>query len=281
MEITEKATPLPEELTKAERWKIAEWIAEDRLPEINSAVTAAKPRKSFYTAYVKRLIDIAVSLVVLIITLPINLLVLLITLFDVGRPIFFTHERAGKNGKTFRLTKFRNMTNKKDENGELLPPSERVTKWGKFMRKTSLDELLNFWAILKGDMSLIGPRPLPPEYVSRYNDRHIARLAVRPGLECPLHKRVDHIRTWQEQFENDVWYVENLSFKTDVIMIFRLIQMIFDKRATKARGVVQRRVFMGYSESGEAIAFSEVPEEYIERIKQECKSNFTNKGGGI
>ncbi len=269
MQTTEKTHEDIDKLTKAERWKIADWIAEDRLPRINSFVTSVKPKKSFYGKYIKRLIDIVVSFTVLIISLPINFLLFIVTVFDVGRPLFFTQKRAGKDGKVFSIFKFRSMTNKTDENGELLPPSKRVTKWGKFVRKTSLDELLNFWAILKGDMSLIGPRPLPPEYTSRYNDRHKMRLAVRPGLECPLHKRTEHLRTWQEQFENDIWYIENLSFRTDCIMILRLIQMIFDKKATKARGVVQRRAFMGYSEDGIAIALADTPEEYLIRLEKE------------
>ncbi len=269
MQVMEKECLDREALTKSQRWQIADWMAEEILPVINEYIIIAKPKKSFYGKYIKRLIDIAVSLIVLIITLPVNLIIGIVTLFDVGRPVFFTHQRTGINGKVFRIIKFRNMTNATDDKGELLPASKRVTKWGRFVRKTSLDELLNFWSILKGDMSLIGPRPLPPEYTHRYNNRHKMRLAVRPGLECPPHVPTDHVRTWQEQFENDIWYVENLSFKTDCVMLLRLIQTVFDSKSTSARGTVQRRAFTGYSEDGRAIALSEIPVKYLERLAAE------------
>lgn len=251
-------THTTQSLTKAMRWSIADKMAEERLPLVNSAVSPVKPRKGFYSTYIKRLIDIIVSLFALIVTLPVNIIIACVTLLDVGRPIFFVTERCGKNGKIFRMIKFRNMTNETDDKGELLPPSQRLTKCGRFIRKTSFDELLNFWSVLKGDMSLIGPRPLPPEYLHRYNDRHKMRLCVRPGLECPQYKRLDHAHTWHEQFENDVWYVENISFKTDCIMLLRLFMMVFDKKTARARGNVQRMAFMGYSEDGKALDLSEI-----------------------
>ena len=132
------------DLTKKMRWEIADRLAAERLDYVNSISESVTPRNTFYTRFVKRTIDIVVSLVVLIITFPINLIIGIITVFDVGFPIFFKQERVGKDGKIFRIIKFRNMKNTKDEKGELLPASERVTKFGRFVRKTSLDELLNF-----------------------------------------------------------------------------------------------------------------------------------------
>lgn len=257
------------DLTKAMRWQIADWLAEERLTDINANLEPVHPKQSIYSKYIKRLIDIIVSFIALFVTLPINLIIGIITFFDVGRPIFFLQERAGKDGKSFKIVKFRNMTNELGENGELLPASQRVTKWGRFVRKTSLDELLNFWSILKGDMSLIGPRPLPPEYVGRYNARHMMRLTLRPGLECPPHERIDHVWNWQEQFDNDVWYVENISFKTDCLMLIRLIQFTFDKKNAKARADVKKGIFTGYDANGKAINIDEVPEKYINRAFQD------------
>jgi len=257
------------ELTKAMRWKIAEYMAEDRLDEINKTLEAVKVRNTFYTKYVKRLLDIMISLVACIITLPINLIIGIITFFDVGRPIFFAQERLGKDGKIFHIVKFRNMRNTRDERGELLPAAQRVTRFGKVMRKTSFDELLNFWSILKGDMSLIGPRPLVPEYYHRYNERHVNRMALRPGLECPPRTLTNHVWTWQEQFENDIWYVENVSFLTDCKMIYNLVRFALDRKSVNARAVAERGTFMGYDSDGKAINMDDVPQKYIDRVANE------------
>lgn len=254
------------DLTKAMRWKIADYLADERLPLINEHCTVVSVKDSFYTRYVKRGIDIIVSLLVLIISFPINLFIGIITFLDVGHPVFFRQTRIGKDEKPFCIIKFRNMRDTKDSNGELLPPEQRITKWGKIARKTSLDELLNFWSILKGDMSLIGPRPLVPEYVGRYNKRHRQRLAVRPGLECPPRETGTHIWTWQEQFENDVWYVEHVSFLTDCKMLINLIKFALDRQSAEARATTRRGIFMGYDLNGNAINLEAVPQEYVDRV---------------
>lgn len=257
------------ELTKAMRWKIADYMAEERLEEINKRLEPVKVKDTIYTRYIKRILDIVFSLAACIVTLPINLVIGIVTFFDVGRPIFFKQERLGKDGKIFQIIKFRNMRNTKDERGELLPAAQRVTKFGKIVRKTSLDELFNFWSILKGDMSLIGPRPLVPEYYHRYNDRHVKRLALRPGLECPPRSLSDHVWTWQEQFENDIWYVENVSFLTDCKMIYNLFRFALDRKSTNARAVSARGTFMGYDLDGKAVNMDDVPQEYIDRVMEE------------
>ncbi len=261
------------QLTKAQRWQMADWLAEDRLPEINKKCKIPVYRETFYTRYGKRVIDIIVSLLMLIITLPINLLIGIVTYFDVGRPIFFSQTRLGKDGKEFRIVKFRNMRNTTDERGELLPPDQRVTKWGNFVRRTSLDELLNFWSVLKGDMSLIGPRPLPPEYLGRYNDRHKMRLVVKPGLECPPRERLINAWTWNEKFENDIWYIEHISFWVDCKMLMRLVQYAFDKKNSEVRGFASKGTFFGYDKNGVAIEDIEhVPQEYIDRASKVMNS---------
>ena len=244
---------------------IADWLAEDRLPAINASLEPVVPSKTLYARYGKRGIDIVVSSAALVVTLPINLLCGVITLLDIGRPVFFTQERVGKNGKPFKVVKFRSMTNERDMNGELLPARQRVTKFGRFIRRTSIDELFNFWSILKGDMSIIGPRPLVPEYTHRYNRRHRMRLAVRPGLECPPRHLDQHVWSWQEQFDNDVWYVENLSFTTDVKMVVNLFRFALSRSNSKARVFADRGTFMGYTEEGVAINLDGVPQSYIDK----------------
>ena len=155
------------------------------------------------------------------------------------------------------------MNNKRDENGNLLPGKERVTKLGKIVRKASLDELLNFWSVLKGDMSLIGPRPLVREYTAFLSERHQKRYAVRPGLECPMMIHTDEYKTWSLQFDNDVWYVEHVSFAVDIKMVFALIRMTFNRKTSKMRGNAVRGSFMGYNPDGTSINSHSVPAKYI------------------
>ena len=251
-------------LSKAQKADLAKRLAEERLAPVDQKSAPVHPRVSFYTRYVKRAFDIALSLLALTVTLPINLIIGVVTYFDVGRPIFFTQERIGKDGKLFKIVKFRNMTNATDERGELLPAAQRVTKFGSFVRKTSLDELLNFWSILKGDMSLIGPRPLTKPYLGRFSARHMQRHAVRPGLECPPRGAHVSLRNWQDQFENDIWYVENVSFKTDCKMIWYLIRFALDRKNAALRATKIRSSFVGYDWDGRAISYDEVPQQYFD-----------------
>ena len=257
----------PSDLTRNERWTIADRLAEERLPAINERLIDVVPSRTWYSRYGKRALDIVVSSLALLATLPLNAVIGTATLLDVGRPLFFRQERVGRNGKLFTLVKFRNMRDTRDRNGDLLPASQRVTGFGRFVRKTSLDELLNFWSILKGDMSVIGPRPLLPEYTHRLNKRHVARLSVRPGLECPPREATDSW-TWQDQFENDVWYVENVSFKTDCKMVGNLVRYAFSPKSSKERGSATRGIFMGYDLDGRAITLEEVPKEYMEGCRE-------------
>ena len=176
---------------------------------------------------------------------------------DVGSPIFYKQTRVGKDGKEFLLVKFRNMNNKTDADGKLLPPAQRVTKFGKVVRKLSLDELLNFWSVLKGDMSIIGPRPLPVFLYERMSDRHKKRTAVRPGLECPRVIKLDYVDTcrYQRTFENDIWYVENVSLSQDIKLVFMLVKMVFSfgKRSEQAAGEGVS-YFVGYDKDGHAMS---------------------------
>lgn len=258
-------------LVSNEEEEAARLLREANLQHKNEISQMVKPKKSFYTRYGKRLIDIMISLPAVVLLLPFNIILGICTFFDVGMPIFYKQTRVGKDGKTFTMIKFRNMNNKADANGILFPPSLRVTKFGKFVRKYSLDELLSFWSILKGDMSIIGPRPQPVFIYERMCDRHKMRTALRPGLECPriIHVLGEEICKFQRTFENDVWYIENCSLKLDIKMIWMLIKMVFsvkirDQQAS-GKGI---SYFVGYNEDGIAIGMN----KYREMIKMKDKS---------
>lgn len=250
-------------LSIAAKMEIAEILKEDNLKIVNGRIKDVKVKKSFYTKYGKRILDFIFALFALLITMPINLLIALATLIDVGSPILFKQQRVGKDGKIFYIYKFRNMTNEVDDNGELLPATQRVTKWGKFVRKTSLDELLNFWSILNGSMSIIGPRPLLDYYLHRFNDHHKMRCAVRPGLECPSLKPLDHIMSWEERFDNDIWYVENCTLLLDIKLLFRIVQIALDKKSIAQRSAADNGGFLGYDINGKVICTKLVPDKYV------------------
>jgi lipopolysaccharide/colanic/teichoic acid biosynthesis glycosyltransferase len=189
----------------------------------------------FYVRRIKRLFDFIISLICCIITIPTNLLIAVITFFDVGRPLFFKQKRVGKDLRLITIYKFRNMRNTCDENGVLLPPEKRVTKIGKVIRAASLDELLQFWNILFGQMSIIGPRPLPANYLERYTDEQILRHRVNPGLECPYMAVRGQHENWNNRFDNDIRYVNNISLRTDTLQVIRLVRLLFDRQNNSIR----------------------------------------------
>lgn len=247
--------------------EIARMAKRDNLDRVNRLSGKVTPKTTPYTTVVKRVLDLAISVPCFVITLPINVALGVGTFLDVGTPILFRQERLGKNNKPFRLAKFRSMTNETDKNGNLLPAAERTTDFGKFVRKYSLDELLNFWFIVKGDMSIIGPRPLPVEFLDRYSERHKMRTAVKPGLECPTIGSDGHVRLYQEQFENDIWYVENVSFATDCKMVAALFKMVFNKKERADHAQVGGGYFVGYNADGDAFSMRRIPEEYEEEFR--------------
>lgn len=178
-------------------------------------------RKSFYSRYIKRFLDILLSGIAIICLSWLYIIVAILELVFHGTPVLYKTKRPGKDGKIINLYKFRSMTNERGEDGLLLPEEKRLTKFGLFIRKTSIDELPELFNILKGDMSIIGPRPLLIEYLPLYSPRHAMRHSVRPGLACVrIMPSESKTWTWGEQFENDIWYIEHLSFLTDLKMIF-------------------------------------------------------------
>lgn len=253
-------------LNRNMRWEVAQLLRDRYLEDVNALSADVVARESFYTTHGKRALDIAVSAAALGVSLPLNAVIALITYADLGHPVFFRQQRLGKNGKLFTLVKFRNMREAFDENGHPLPGELRVTRLGKLMRRTSLDELLNFWSILKGDMSLIGPRPLVPEYADRYSARHWARMAVKPGLECPARSKEHAVDSYDAQFENDVWYVENVSLTTDLKLIGRLVQAVFDRRSSGIRASSVKGSFMGYGDDGAIVTSRSVPQWAIDAV---------------
>lgn len=201
-----------------------------------------------YPKYIKRILDFLFSLIAIIILSPILLIVAIIVRIKLGTPIIFKQSRPGLNEKIFTLYKFRTMTDKTDENGKILPDSERMTKFGKLLRKTSIDELPELINILKGDMSFVGPRPLLVEYLKLYNEEQRKRHLVKPGLTglAQIHGR--NLASWQEKFKWDLEYIENISFKLDVSIFFKTIVKVLKKEGISGDGVETAVRFDGNEE---------------------------------
>lgn len=179
-----------------------------------------------YQNFGKRFIDMVLSGIGIVVLSPLFLIVALLVRMKLGSPVIFTQERPGKNEKIFKLYKFRSMIDAKDENGNLLSDEARLTRFGKTLRSTSLDELPELFNILKGDMSIVGPRPLLVEYLPLYNERQKRRHDVRPGLTGQAQVNGRNAISWEEKFELDVKYVENVSFMQDVGIFIQTIKTV-------------------------------------------------------
>ena len=184
-------------------------------------------KQGFYEKYIKRLLDILCSLVVLVMFWWLYIILAILVRIKLGSPILFKQQRPGKNEKIFNMYKFRTMTVARDENGNLLPDEIRLTKFGKMLRATSLDELPEIFNILKGDMSLIGPRPLLSKDVEYMTELQLRRHCVRPGLTGLAQCNGRNLLNWDTKLSKDVEYVNQLSFKMDVSIIFRTIYKVF------------------------------------------------------
>ena len=180
-------------------------------------------KDSFYCRYVKRVLDVLCALAAMIVFCWLYAIVAILVRVKLGSPVIFKQARPGKDEKIFYLYKFRTMTDERDENGDLLPDELRLTKFGKWLRSTSLDELPEAWNILKGDMSVVGPRPLLVEYLERYDDRQRHRQDVKPGLSgyAQIHGR--NAISWEKRFELDVWYTENVSLCLDILIVMKTV----------------------------------------------------------
>lgn len=201
--------------------------------------------KGLYEKYFKRLLDIMLSVIAIVLLLPIILLVSLLVYFKLGSPILFKQERPGKNERIFKMYKFRTMTDEKDEKGELLPDIVRLTAFGKWLRSTSLDELPELFNILKGDMSIVGPRPLLSKYLPLYSEEQARRHEVRPGLTGYAQANGRNSLNWEEKFVMDVEYVDNISFKGDVKIIFQTVIAVFKRSGISSAESVTMEEFKG------------------------------------
>lgn len=249
-------------LISSEEERYAAFLRERNLARTNASDQSVRPADGLYVRYVKRALDLLIGVPAFLLLLPFNAIFGVCTFFDVGRPIFYRQTRVGRGGRPFTMVKFRNMNNNTDADGKLLPAKDRVTRFGRFMRKLSLDELLNFWSVVKGDMSIIGPRPLPQFFVDRMSERHKTRHAVRPGLECPYTvPEGSKLNNYYWKFENDIWYVENVSFRTDVMMLAKLFRLTCNmkNRGNHASGL---SYFIGYDDEGHAISLRQAKEMY-------------------
>ncbi|WP_426350448.1 sugar transferase [Alloiococcus sp. CFN-8] len=201
-----------------------------------------------YRRFFKRPMDFILSLVAIIVLSPVLLIVGVLVRTKLGSPVIFKQKRPGLNEKIFTLYKFRTMTDEKDENGDLLPDSVRLTRFGRFLRSTSLDELPELFNILAGDMSIIGPRPLLVEYLPLYNERQKRRHDVRPGLSGWAQINGRNAISWEDKFELDVEYVKKVSFVLDWKIIFITLKKVFIRESISSDTAATMERFMGTKE---------------------------------
>ena len=204
-----------------------------------------------YAKYIKRILDFLLSLCALLVLSPVLLILTVLGAWKMKGNPFFTQLRPGKNEKIFRLIKFRTMTCEKDKDGNLLPDEQRLTKYGKVLRSTSLDELPELINILKGEMSIVGPRPLLVQYLPLYNEEQRHRHDVRPGLTGWAQVNGRNAISWEERFRLDVEYVRNITFVMDVKIILQTVGKIFKREGISSESSVTMEDFMGTKETEE------------------------------
>jgi len=198
----------------------------------------------------KRIFDILFSFIAIVILSPALAGLYFMIRKRMGAPVLFIHERAGRDGKPFKLYKFRTMTDAKNEGGELLPDSERLTPFGQKLRKYSLDELPQFFNVLIGNMSIVGPRPLLLEYVPLYDEKQRTRLNVKPGITGHAQINGRNAITWEKKFELDTWYVENRSFSLDCKIILKTVMKVFKSEGISASNEATMPKFTGSGKTG-------------------------------
>jgi lipopolysaccharide/colanic/teichoic acid biosynthesis glycosyltransferase len=187
-------------------------------------------------SFVKRIVDFVAALVALILSCPILILTALLVRVRLGHPVLFRQVRVGRNEVPFQIVKFRTMTDRRDQNGELLPDVGRLSSFGRFLRSTSLDELPELWNVVKGEMSLVGPRPLPVDYLPRYSAIERRRHLVRPGITGWAQVNGRNALDWNDRLAADVWYVDNQSLKLDVKVIGRTLLSVVRREGVSAPG---------------------------------------------
>lgn len=206
-----------------------------------------------YKNYIKRFLDFTLSLLALILLSPVMLIIAILVRIKLGTPVIFKQQRPGKNEKIFTLYKFRTMTDKKDENGNLLPDSERLTKFGKLLRSTSLDELPELVNIIKGDMAIVGPRPLLVGYLPLYNEGQKHRHDVRPGLTGLAQVNGRNSISWEEKFKDDLKYLNKITFMGDTKIILKTVGKVFKREGISQENSATMEKFQGSKENKEKI----------------------------
>lgn len=201
-----------------------------------------------YERFIKRILDFTLSLIALTVLLPLMLVLMVLGAIKMKGNPFFTQLRPGKDGKIFKLIKFRSMTCEKDKDGNLLPDEVRLTRYGEILRSTSLDELPELLNILKGDMSIVGPRPLLVQYLPLYNEEQRHRHDVRPGLTGWAQVNGRNSITWEDKFRYDVWYVRNISVILDVKILFLTVKKVFCREGISAENSATMEDFQGTKE---------------------------------
>lgn len=201
--------------------------------------------KGIYARYIKRPMDFVLALMALIFLSPLMLVLAILIRIKLGSPVIFKQDRPGLNEKIFTLYKFRTMSDIMDENGNLLPDSLRLTRFGKFLRSTSLDELPSLWNIIRGDLAVIGPRPLLVEYLSLYNEQQRRRHEVRPGLSGLAQVNGRNAISWEEKFDLDLHYIDNITFFGDWKIIFLTIKKVFQREGICSVNSVTMEKFQG------------------------------------
>lgn len=204
-----------------------------------------RKKKTIYQKYIKRLLDIVLSLFAIIILSPLLLILYTLVRFKLGSPAIFAQERPGKDEKIFKLYKFRSMTNQKDSYGNLLPDEQRLTSFGRKLRSTSLDELPELFNILKGDMSIVGPRPLLVDYLDLYNEKQKHRHDVRPGLTGLAQINGRNTLSWEDRFDKDIKYIEIISFIVDLKIIFDTFKVVLRRDGINSDSCVTMEDFYG------------------------------------
>ena len=196
----------------------------------------------------KRLLDFTASFIGLLILSPVLIIVAILVAAKLGTPVFFTQERPGKNGRIFKMIKFRSMTNEKDENGHLLPNDKRLTSFGRWLRSTSLDEIPGLFNVLKGDMSLVGPRPLRVHYLPLYNEFESRRHEVKPGITGWAQVNGRNTISWEEKFKYDVWYVDNRSLLLDIKILFLTVLKVVKRDGITHQNDAAMPEFKGHNQ---------------------------------
>ena len=198
-----------------------------------------------YQNHGKRILDLIIALLSLLVLAPVMGVLALLMIFGMGTPIILRQERPGRGGRAFTLYKFRTMTDSRDATGNLLPDAQRLTSLGSFLRSTSLDELPELWNVLRGDMSLVGPRPLLMQYLDRYTPEQACRHEVRPGITGWAQVNGRNSLTWEQKFALDVWYVDNLSLWFDVKIIALTVWKILRREGISQPGQATAEEFRG------------------------------------